>query len=185
MHYLLKYGCIFINKRFNSFHWDDQAIQTTYQFRQCLKWINLFENFDWLAYFHKSLKKIHVCTLFIYLFIYWQSIGIHYFLALKPTMLTTKFSYSTHSTCSLIEIEYGYVYMHWFGISVAAVSPCTNSFEYSTYKSQHSHHKLKLNELGSQKIGLTDSTINVGVPKLLTLLSWLTNSLRNQIGLHI
>lgn len=81
-----------------------------------------------------------------YLFMDTQSIGICYFLALKPTMLTIKFSYNTHLSYSLIEIEYGYVYMHWFGISVAAVFPCTDSFEYSTYTSKYSHHKLKLSE---------------------------------------
>ena len=122
-----------------------QFSQTTYQFRQCLKWINLFENFDWLVHFHKSLKKIYVCY-FIYLLVDTQSFGIWHFLALKSTMLTIKFSYNTHLTYSLIEIEYGYVYMHWFGISVVAVFPCTSSFEYSTYKSQYDHHKLKLNE---------------------------------------
>ena len=41
-----------------------------------------------------------------------QVIGICYFLVLKQTMLTIKFSYNTHLTCSLIVIEYGYVYMH-------------------------------------------------------------------------
>lgn len=80
MGYLIKYGCVFINKRFNNFHWNDQAIQTTYQFRQCLKSINLFDNFDWLPYFHKSLKKIAVSA---YLFMDMQVIGICYFLVLN------------------------------------------------------------------------------------------------------
>lgn len=40
-----------------------------------------------------------------------QATGICYFLVLKQTMLTIKFSYNIHLTCSLTVIEYGYVYI--------------------------------------------------------------------------